>query len=153
MKSSLPFFISLILISLFFVGANASVRETEHSTVMKSVATLKGIDENDWDYCGLEAVVCEKESPEAVIRRVAQEENFDQELLLIIAYCESRFKNIKGEIDNRDRGIFQINSQYNPSVSDDCAFDYECATKWAINEIKNGNIWKWNSSKQCWLNN
>jgi len=61
MKSSIPFFISLILISLFFVGANASVPATEHPTVMEQVATLKGIDENDWDYCGLEAVVCENE--------------------------------------------------------------------------------------------
>lgn len=61
MKSSIPFFISLILISLFFVGANASVPATEHPTVMEQVASLKGIDENDWDYCGLDSVVCGNE--------------------------------------------------------------------------------------------
>lgn len=149
MKSSLPFFISLILISLFFVGANASVPATEHPTVMEQVASLKGIDENDWDYCGLEAVVCEGEDPVAVIRRVAEEENFDADLLLRLSHCESLTgKMMIGDtfMPKYSYGLFQINLHYHPDITIEQAMDYEWSTRWTVNQIKAGRGWMWS----CW---
>ena len=32
---------------------------------------------------------------------------------------------------SRDRGLWQINDYWNPSVTDSCAFDPECSTAWA----------------------
>lgn len=37
---------------------------------------------------------------------------------------------------SRDRGLWQINDHWNPSVTDDCAFDPECSTAWAAAEYK-----------------
>ncbi len=37
---------------------------------------------------------------------------------------------------SRDRGLWQINDHWNPSVTDQCAFDPECATAWAAVEYR-----------------
>jgi len=38
-----------------------------------------------------------------------------------------------------DRGIFQINDYYHPSVSNECAFDHECNTDYAYRMFVNDN--------------
>lgn len=88
----------------------------------------------------------------ATIATVAQEENYGQpQLLIAIAKAESRLNpGIRGESDHRDRGLYQINSYFNPDVSDACAFDPVCSTKWAIGELKAGHLWKWNASRYKW---
>ena len=68
-----------------------------------------------------------------------------------VAFCESGYRpSVVGVIDARDRGLFQINSRWNPSVTDKCAFSVGCATRWFVTEIEKGNLWKWNASKECW---
>jgi hypothetical protein len=43
-----------------------------------------------------------------------------------------------------DRGLFQWNSRWHPEVSNECAFDYKCATKEFIRVVKaNGNFNAW----------
>ena len=87
-----------------------------------------------------------------IISEVARQEDFNsKELLLAMAKAESSLDpDIRGRVDNRDRGLFQINSYYNNSVSDECAFDPWCATRWVIKELNNGNEWKWNPSRHGW---
>jgi len=87
-----------------------------------------------------------------IISEVARQENFeDKDLLIRIAKAESGLNpDAIGKVDKSDRGLFQISSYYNKNVSDDCAFDPWCSTKWTINEIKNKNLWKWNASKHNW---
>jgi len=88
----------------------------------------------------------------AIIREVAKQENYgNPELAIAIARAESRLNpDIRGEADKRDRGLYQINSHFNPEVTDQCAFDPICATKWTIKELKAGRAWKWNASKYKW---
>jgi hypothetical protein len=87
-----------------------------------------------------------------IIKKIAIENNFeDYNLLIKIAIAESSLNNLAiGKIDKRDRGLFQINSYYNKEVKDECAFCPYCSTQWVINEINNGNLWKWNASKHNW---
>lgn len=89
-----------------------------------------------------------------IISEVARQENFDnKDLVIAIARAESRLNpNVIGEIDHRDRGLFQINSHFNPGVSDSCAFDPWCSTRWTISELKAGHSWKWSASKYKWHN-
>lgn len=48
---------------------------------------------------------------------------------------------------SRDRGIFQINDKAHPDVSDDCAFNPQCAVRAALRISKNGTDWgPWASS-------
>ena len=79
-----------------------------------------------------------------IIRHLAIENDIDPDRLLNLAWCESRYDpTVRGVVDNRDRGIFQINSFYHPTVSDECAFDVYCATEWTIKKIKAGGAGIW----------
>jgi hypothetical protein len=85
------------------------------------------------------------------IKRVAKEEGVDPNLLIAIAKCESSLRpGARGRVDKRDRGLYQISSLHNPEVSDECAFDVECSTRWVARQIKSGNLWKWKASSKCW---
>ena len=42
-----------------------------------------------------------------------------------------------------DRGLLQINRTYHPEVSDECAFDPECAMRWSAQRIKDGYLYEW----------
>ena len=44
---------------------------------------------------------------------------------------------------NGDRGIVQISRKYHPEVSDECAFDPDCALDWAAMRISKGYCYEW----------
>ena len=95
-----------------------------------------------------EEIIHIKESPEEIIHRLAIENELDPQVLINIARCESKFDpKIRGRVNNQDKGLWQINSYHNPSVTDKCAFDSVCSTEWAIKEIKAGRMWKWQCAK------
>jgi len=81
------------------------------------------------------------------IRLLAKQENFQwPDYLVRLAYCESRFDtsaiNENGG-HSLDRGLFQINKKYHPEVSNECAFDLTCSTKWTMMRITNGYQHEW----------
>jgi len=60
--------------------------------------------------------------------------------------CENKSLNPKAINDNtvwgglgQDRGLFQISNYFHPGVSDECAFDYKCNTKYAYRMFINDN--------------
>lgn len=75
---------------------------------------------------------------EEIIAMVCSEAGVPVEDCLRVAWNESRYQNIRGKIDPRDRGVYQINSYWHPEISDDCAFDVACSTKFFISEYKKG---------------
>lgn len=87
-----------------------------------------------------------------IISEVARQENYENtDLLINIAKAESQLNpNVRGKVDKRDRGLYQINSYYNKDVTDECAFDPWCSTRWTINELEAGHAWKWNASRYKW---
>lgn len=93
-----------------------------------------------------------KEQVVQIIYEVALQEDYSNpKLLVAIATAEGKLNPLqRGEIDYRDRGLYQINSYHNSHVSDDCAFDSWCSTRWTIQEINEGRIWKWNASRYKW---
>lgn len=42
-----------------------------------------------------------------------------------------------------DRGLLQISERWHPEVSDECAFDADCAMDWAAKRIKAGYSYEW----------
>lgn len=83
---------------------------------------------------------------EKQIRQLAKDNNFQWEDYLIrLAYCENDTltPGRRGDIDPRDRGVFQINSFWHPEVSDECAFDVKCATEWTMWRINSGYQYEW----------
>lgn len=46
---------------------------------------------------------------------------------------------VEGVWSSRDRGIFQINDKFHPSVTDSCAFDFKCNIDYAYRMFVNDN--------------
>ena len=100
----------------------------------------------DEEICDLNDVDCDIEG---VIRDIARAENFAwPDYLVRLAHCESGMKPLTtGDGGYRSRGLFQISEYYHPDVSDDCAFDVECATRWTIAKINAGQQGLWSCDK------
>ena len=80
------------------------------------------------------------------IVRIALEVGVDPQVMVSLAWCESRLDpDVVGKVDDDDLGLYQINSRYH-DVSDECRTNVECATRWTANKIKVGKIHLWN----CW---
>ncbi len=80
------------------------------------------------------------------ITKIAEKHNFKwTNYLLRLADCESKFKKDAYNPTNNshDRGIFQISRKWHPEVSDECAYDIQCATEWTIKMINNGHQNQW----------
>lgn len=47
--------------------------------------------------------------------------------------------------DGQSRGLWQISKIWHPEVSDKCAMDVICSSRWSLDWIKKGNINQWSS--------
>ena len=133
-------------------NGDIQIKKTYNKKRGNSHISKNGIEEIN-PLCSLDAVICENEikpiklltdNPdiETKIREIADKENFKwSDYLVKLAYCESRL-NPKATNDNGkyglDRGIFQINNKYHPTVTDAQALDIDFATRWTINKINGG---------------
>lgn len=93
------------------------------------------------------------ETVEEMIRRIAEEETVDPDLAVRVARAESNLNpkavnvNKTGSID---RGIYQINNQYHPEVTEAQAFDVEFSVRFFCKAFKEGHLSWWNASKKNW---
>jgi len=94
------------------------------------------------DPCLLDTVVCEHENVQEYITTI-NNGRIDNQMLLDIAWCESRFNPAAKGDNGASRGLWQIHRPSHPNVSDECAFDVECSTEWTIDQILKGNLKKW----------
>jgi hypothetical protein len=92
--------------------------------------------------------------PDIVIRKIAEGMGFTEaDRLIRLAGCESTFNPACGELNNPDcinpkngsydRGWFQISRKWHPEVSDECAFDLECATEASIDILNRLGFDEW----------
>jgi len=126
---------------------NDNLRDSEKLSILNNVILI--IEKEEIKITGNKTM---NERMTEIIAEVARQEKFkDKNLLIKIAKAESGFNpDIRGKIDSRDIGLFQINSYWNNDVGEECSFDPWCSTRWVINEINIGNLWKWNTSKHNW---
>jgi hypothetical protein len=47
------------------------------------------------------------------------------------------------------RGLWQINKAWHPEVSDACAYDVTCSTRWSLERIRGGYVDEWSTWKYC----
>jgi len=98
----------------------------------------------------------EKLQIQELITKIAEEYGVDPLLALQVAQCESGFNpratNKKGNTPSWsvDRGLYMWNDYWHPEISDQCAFNPECATKKFCEAVKNGKLHWWSPSKSCW---
>ena len=88
-----------------------------------------------------------------LMKKYGEQYGIDWRLALAVAKCESNLnpKALNINIDgSRDRGLFQINSKYHYTVSDQEAFDPEFSIKFFYEKVRQNQLWLWNNSKACW---
>jgi len=98
-------------------------------------------------------IVPEGKTAEQVIREVAIEEGVDADLAVRVAKAESGLQPTAYNLDkgdSMDRGIFQWNSKYHPEITDECAFNVECAARAFCKAVNEGHLSWWNASKEKW---
>lgn len=92
-------------------------------------------------------------SVEEQIRGIAEETGFQwPDYLVRLSRCESRMNPSATNVNEdakrtTDRGVFQINSYWHPEVSDECAYEVDCATRWTIDRINAGYQHEWTCDK------
>jgi soluble lytic murein transglycosylase-like protein len=47
------------------------------------------------------------------------------------------------------RGLWQINKEWHPEVSDACAYNVRCSTDWSLERIREGYADEWSTWKYC----
>lgn len=62
----------------------------------------------------------------------------------IVAH-ESQYTTNRLGDDGNSRGLWQISKIYHPEISDACAFNVECSTKWSLSQILKGKIMEWST--------
>lgn len=138
--------VSLIIVSVvaYYFGLQRPSAETLEDIAKKTPQKNK-------------EVVVEKDcgSVEGIIRRVCDEQGVDSDLAVRVAKAESGLnpeaKNIN-TTGSVDRGVFQWNDRWHPEVSDECAYDVECATRKFCKAVKNGNLQWWDATRDSWEN-
>ena len=74
----------------------------------------------------------------------------DTQLFIRIAKAESGLKGSAiGRVDNRDTGLFQVNTYYHP-LPLSCLLDMECNTKYAYQLFLKNGTQDWNASYKNW---
>jgi len=63
--------------------------------------------------------------------------------LIEIAKCESSLNQYAIGDNGHSRGLYQIHDKWHPEVSNECAFDVSCATRYAVYLIKSGRQHEW----------
>ena len=98
----------------------------------------------------------EKLKIKEMIKRVAKEYGIREEIAIGVARCESNFNpkatNKRGNHPSYsvDRGLYMWNDYWHPEISNECAFDSECATRKFCKAVQDGHIGWWNPSRHCW---
>ena len=88
-----------------------------------------------------------QDTPELVIRRFGAEW---ADYMVRLAECESKMNPNEINIKTGDYGLFQINLRWNQDVNIEQALNAEWSVKWTLEQLRQGNKWKWNASKKCW---
>lgn len=75
--------------------------------------------------------------------RIAEEFQISTTTFTNLLQSESGFDPDNYNKETGDRGIAQINERWHKEVSDECAYDPDCALAWSAQRIKDGYISEW----------
>lgn len=135
-KTAYWLFVIVLLGILAYTVTNA---KAEYTTVFRDVEKERIIWVTQATPSPIPATV------EQQIRSIAKEMNFKWDSYLVrLAKCESSLnpKAYNNQNNNpktsTDRGLFMISDYWHKEISDKCAYDITCSTKFAINLINKG---------------
>lgn len=107
-----------------------------------------------------ESPTIEIEDKPKTIQEIVEQEFKDIPIMIEIAKCESRYRQfdengnvLKGKVDNRDTGVFQINKHYHLDTALKLGLDIytlEGNMAYARYLYENEGSQPWNASSGCW---
>ena len=91
----------------------------------------------------------------AYVRNAAKDAGVDPRVADWIVTHESQHHPDATGDGGESRGLWQINRDWHPEVSDDCAYDVQCSTRWSLERIRDGYVDEWSTWKYCkaWFEN
>ena len=81
------------------------------------------------------------------VERAARDEGVDPTVAEWIVSHESGHRPDATGDGGDSRGLWQINRVYHPEVSDRCAYDVKCSTRWSLRRIMEGYVDEWSTWK------
>ena len=132
-------------ISIYAFAVNKTARASKDELgELRTIVAEYQADEQSANYNDSRGVV-------KTIEDVCNEENFDVDLAIKIAACESYLDEYFIGVNNNgtiDRGIFALNNRYYKDIPNDCAFSAECSARVFIQRVKDGKINDWLCAKR-----
>jgi len=107
-----------------------------------------------------EVEVQEEVKPELTVEEYVRQEFADIPIMIDVARCESQFRQfdengnvLQGYVDNRDTGVFQINTYYHQDTATKLGIDFftlEGNVEYARYLYEHQGTAPWNASSPCW---
>jgi hypothetical protein len=85
----------------------------------------------------------------AYVKSAAKAEGVDPSVAEWIVTHESQHHPEATGDGGDSRGLWQINKAWHPEVSDACAYDVTCSTRWSLQRIHDGYVDEWSTWKYC----
>jgi hypothetical protein len=85
----------------------------------------------------------------AYVQAVAKANGVSPEVAEWIVTHESQHHPDATGDGGESRGLWQINKAWHPEVSDACAYNVTCSTKWSLKRIRAGYVNEWSTWKYC----
>jgi hypothetical protein len=86
---------------------------------------------------------------QAYVKRAAEAKGVSPRVAEWIVFHESRHRPEATGDGGKSRGLWQINKDWHPEVSDACAYNVPCSTAWSLDRIRAGHIDEWSTWKNC----
>jgi hypothetical protein len=146
---------AFVLLSMFYGGATGSAKPVDYKTPTVNAVVE---DRNIVDGVALFATAGNSNTVEASVREYFK----DTPILAEIAKCESRFRHldekgdiVRGEVNNSDIGVMQINTFYHGDEAKKLGFDLKTLNgnmAYAKKLYQKEGSTPWQSSAKCWRN-
>jgi LysM repeat protein len=94
-----------------------------------------------------------KSEVEKIIREIAERKGVLPDLAVKVARCESGLNQFAVNVNKngtKDRGVFQWNDYWHPSINDEMAFNVHKATELFCDAVLAGRLSWWSASEKCW---
>ena len=83
----------------------------------------------------------------AYVQKAAKADGVDPRVADWIVTHESQHHPEATGDGGESRGLWQINKEWHPEVSDACAYDVQCSTRWSLARIRAGYVDEWSTWK------
>jgi len=138
--------IYLLVISIIVIWTISSVIALRFYNDYVSLL-IKASEAKELSYDNQKPLKAEQLSTEEQVMKMVRVAGLNEKEIYALILCESHWDRYAIGDSGKSRGLWQINKIYH-DISNECAFDPICSTKWSIEKIlHDGNLSAWSCSR------